>query len=99
MQCPKDKSAMRTILAKDLTLEVCDMCGGVWFDEEELIRIARTFTEGIPGQTEKFTPILGENDVPPATVAQKKNGHLRMVWPVPSMEQQQRDSLIRGIQE
>ena len=75
MQCPKDKSAMRTILAKDLTLEVCDMCGGVWFDEEELIRTARTFAEGIPGQTEKFAPILKENDVPPPAVVQKRE------WP------------------
>jgi Zn-finger nucleic acid-binding protein len=99
MQCPKDKSAMRTIPMRDFTFDVCDTCGGIWFDEEELIRTARTFAEGIPGQTEEFTPILEENDVPPPVVVQKKNGHLKMVWPVPLTEQRQKDSFIRGIPE
>jgi Zn-finger nucleic acid-binding protein len=60
---------------RDFTFDVCDTCGGIWFDEEELIRTARTFAEGIPGQTEEFTPILEENDVPPPVVVQKKE------WP------------------
>jgi Zn-finger nucleic acid-binding protein len=63
MQCPKDKTAMRTIPVQDSTFDVCDACGGVWFDEEELRKTAQTFAWGIPAQVEEFAPILKENDV------------------------------------
>jgi Zn-finger nucleic acid-binding protein len=42
----------------------------VWFDEDELKKIARALAWGIPAQAEEFAPILKENDVPDA-VTQK----------------------------
>jgi Zn-finger nucleic acid-binding protein len=68
MQCPKDKSAMRTIPVQNSTFDTCDTCGGVWFDEEELKKTARAFAWGIPAQVEELTPIIKENDVPDAEV-------------------------------
>lgn len=75
MQCPKDKSAMRSIPIKDFTFDACDTCGGVWFDEEELKKTAQAFAEDVSPQTEEYSQILKENDVPPVLSAQKKE------WP------------------
>jgi Zn-finger nucleic acid-binding protein len=75
MQCPKDKSAMRSLPMKDFTFDACDICGGVWFDEEELKKVAQAFVGGIPAHVEAYSQILKENDVPSVTTAQKKE------WP------------------
>lgn len=66
---------MRSLPMKDFTFDVCDACGGVWFDEEELKKTAHVFAGGIPAHVEEYSQIVKENDVPPATTVPKKE------WP------------------
>lgn len=52
MICPNDNVVMRRVLApshygKQITLEQCRRCGGIWFDESELHEIRRGEAEKI----------------------------------------------------
>lgn len=46
MICPTDRSSLETIKIKGNTINACFLCGGVWFDYDELQATLKTFTAG-----------------------------------------------------
>lgn len=40
MKCPACKNTLREQVAGDMTVDVCDNCGGIWFDASELERVS-----------------------------------------------------------
>lgn len=65
---------MRTLPIEKFVLDVCDACGGVWCDHEELKHIAQFFSMGIESTLDKFHPILERNSAK-STVVQKDYPH------------------------
>ena len=55
---------MRSLPVRNVVLDVCDLCGGVWFEGDELKKVARVFAWAIPGEPEKLAPIIAKNDIP-----------------------------------
>jgi Zn-finger nucleic acid-binding protein len=68
MLCPNDGAAMRPVsinshYGQPMTVDQCEKCGGIWFDESELFRAGRGEAEKIEAlNTEAFiTPSQAEN--------------------------------------
>lgn len=55
MQCPKDKHLISNIFSKEVNIEidVCEQCGGVWFDEQELAKAAAHLRVSLPPKSGK----------------------------------------------
>jgi Zn-finger nucleic acid-binding protein len=39
MDCPHCRSEMRAVTQDSVAADVCDACGGIWLDREELLRV------------------------------------------------------------
>lgn len=39
MDCPHCRSDMRAVVRDGVSADVCDACGGIWLDREELLRV------------------------------------------------------------
>ena len=68
MNCPKCKSALHPIKIRDIELDQCEKCYGLWFDEGELKKIAEMELTDIEKET------LGFSDSSPLPQIDSKQG-------------------------
>lgn len=63
MLCPKCDCELEIVVVKDVKLEICSSCDGIWFDYEELYKIVRIPEEELRGtDIEKSLEKNHEND-------------------------------------
>lgn len=61
MNCPRCKNELKSVLVKDVTLDVCDSCEGIWFDNDELSLIIKSTNEEISNSSISKSLVAGKN--------------------------------------
>ncbi len=56
MKCLSCGSEMKTVVIEGIEIDVCPNCGGMWFDEDELVKLAELDTDAFQGVEEILTP-------------------------------------------
>jgi hypothetical protein len=62
MRCPKCGMELAEVAFRDLKVDRCTACGGVWLDAGELERVARTETGGAMA---RFAGLFGRDKTSP----------------------------------
>lgn len=70
MNCPRCKNELRPVSVKNVTIDVCDSCEGVWFDADELSVIIESSYEEINKSSVSKSLIADKNTAPGSNISE-----------------------------